>query len=86
MKIGQILVEIEEIGLEVDEVVSLLSVFEKWFDASFKVNEVERVHNEAKNYDLWMESPDYATVFDIATEKLFSLREALKELDKERAV
>lgn len=36
MKIGQILVEIEEIGLEVDEVVSLLSVFEKWFDASFK--------------------------------------------------
>lgn len=85
MEIGQILVEIEEIGLEVDEVVSLLSVFEKWFDASFKVNEAERVHNEVKDYDLWMESPDYATVFDIAAEKLFALRDALKELDKERA-
>lgn len=85
MKIGQILVEIEEIGFEVDEVVSLLSVFEKWFDASFKVYDAERVHNEDKDFDRWMESPDYATVFDIATEKLFALRDALKELDKERA-
>lgn len=83
MQKENLLVVIEEIGLEVDSVASLLGVFERWFDKGFKTNEAQRTFSEDKSTDLWAECTDYAAVFDVAMEKLFELNKVLKGLDKE---
>ena len=85
MKKESILVEVEEVGMEVDTVASLLSTFERWFDKGFKANEINREHSDSETADLWIESPDYAAVFDVAMEKLYELREKLERLDKEES-
>ena len=83
MQKENLLVAIEEIGLEVDSVTSLLGVFERWFDEGFKINEAQRTFSRDKSADLWAECTDYAAVFDVAMEKLFELNKVLKGLDKE---